>query len=420
MIPAREVLVRVLNTQYGSIHVTEAVSSNLKKLENSTTFTVTTGHQLNIFTGPLYFIFKIITVINTCRKLKEVYPDHDFVPVFWMASEDHDIDEIRSFSLFGNSYSWETSQTGPVGRMDPSSLSDLIDQLPEDIPLFRKAYTGFNRLSDSVRYYVNELFGRYGLVVIDADQKELKELFSDVIKDDLFEHHANKLVEKASSRLTGLGYDAQVFPRSINLFYMENHLRGRIIRENDQFKVTDSDLSFSGNEIKEMIERSPEKFSPNVILRPLYQECILPNVAYIGGPAEVAYWLQLKDVFHHYKLHLPILMPRNFGMVIGKTLNKKMKKLQISSKDLFRDINGLKNLYLEKHAENSISLENEKKVMDEILESIKNKTKGLTRALKDSLKQKKRRFRRNLKIWRRGLKRQRKKSMKRVSGRLKI
>ena len=378
---SRKVLVRVLKTQYDSLTLPDAVSSNLEKLKHNKTFTVTTGHQLNIFTGPLYFVFKIVSVINTCRKLKEAYPDYEFVPVYWMASEDHDLDEIRSFSLFGNTYSWETSQTGPVGRMDPSTLGNLLDQLPEDIPLFRKAYTGFNRLSDSVRYYVNELFGRYGLVVIDADQQELKKSFRDVMKDDILAHHANRLVEEASTRLSGLGYDAQVYPRSINLFYMTDNSRGRIIQEEDRYRITDSDFSFSRKEILDMVDNFPERFSPNVILRPLYQEHILPNVAYVGGPAEVAYWLQLKDVFAHYQIPFPILMPRNFGMIIGKTLNKKIQKLQLSSKELFRDIGQLKSLYLERHSLNSITLDKEKAVMEEILESVKNKTRSVDQSL---------------------------------------
>ncbi|MBR9997480.1 MAG: bacillithiol biosynthesis cysteine-adding enzyme BshC [Cyclobacteriaceae bacterium] len=377
----RKVLVKCLGSQYQSIQVPEAVTANIKKLENKNTFTVTTGHQLNIFTGPLYFIFKIISVINTCRILKREYPDYDFVPVYWMASEDHDLEEISSFTLFGNTYTWETSQSGPVGRMAPASLNQVIDKLPEDVALFRKAYTQFNRLSDATRYYINELFGLYGLVVIDGDQRELKDLFKDIMKDDIINHHANDLVEESSSRLTGLGYGAQVYPRTVNLFYMNDQLRGRIVREQDMYKVLETNIAFSGKEILELTEKSPEMFSPNVILRPLYQERILPNIAYIGGPAEVAYWLQLKDLFKYYNVPFPILMPRNFAMIIGKSLNKKLKKLQISGKDLFLDVNKLKGIYLEKHSANFISLESEKKIMDEILESVKNKTRSIDHSL---------------------------------------
>jgi bacillithiol biosynthesis cysteine-adding enzyme BshC len=301
--------------------------------------------------------------------------------VYWMASEDHDLDEIRSFALFGKTYSWETSQTGPVGRMDPSSIKTIIDQIPESVEIFEKAYTQFNKLADSVRYYVNELFGSYGLVVLDGDHDTLKNQIKDIFKDDLLNHHANDLVENTSSRLTDLGYGAQVYPRAINLFYMKDGVRGRIAREEGTYRVIDTDLSFSGEEIISLVEKSPDLFSPNVILRPVYQERILPNIAYVGGPAEVAYWLQLKDVFDYYKISFPVIMPRNFVMIIGKSLNKKINKLMIKGEDLFLEDNDLKSRYLEEHAAYNFSFESEKKIMDEVFKSIRNKTKAVDKSL---------------------------------------
>lgn len=378
---SRDVLHRAISDQYGSVTPSEKVQSNIHKLTDRKTFTVTTGHQLNLFTGPLYFIFKIVSVVNTCRILEQKYPEYNFVPVYWMASEDHDLDEIRSFTVFGKSYSWETSQTGPVGRMDPSSIRELLDQLPENVPVFETAYTRFERLADSARYYVNELFGKEGVVVIDGDDKALKGLFKDIIKDDLANHHANDLVENTSTRLTDLGYGAQVYPRAINLFYIDQSRRGRIVREGGVYQVLDSELTFTPEEILSLADDSPEAFSPNVILRPLYQERILPNVAYVGGPAEVAYWLQLKEVFDFYKVPFPVVMPRNFGMVIGKSLVKKMKKLMLGGKDLFRDISVLKSRYLEENAAYNFSLESEKKILQEIFESIRNKSHAVDQSL---------------------------------------
>jgi len=378
---SRKILVSAILDQYGTLKTPEKVSANIKQLENVKTFTVTTGHQLNLFTGPLYFIYKIITVINICRLLKEKYPDYHFVPVYWMASEDHDLDEIRSFTLFGNTYSWETSQTGPVGRMDPSSIKTLLEQIPESLSLFEIAYTQFTKLADSVRYYVNELFGSYGLVVIDGDHHGLKQQFTDIIKDDLANHHANDLVENTSARLTDLGYGAQVYPRAINLFYMNDKMRGRLVREEGTYKVLDTKHSFTGEEMISLADNSPAFFSPNVILRPVYQERILPNIAYIGGPAEVAYWLQLKDVFDYYEIPFPVVIPRNFAMIIGKNLHKKVKKLMIKGKDLFLNDQNLKSRYLEEHAGYNFSLESERKIMEEIFESIQNKTRAVDQSL---------------------------------------
>jgi bacillithiol biosynthesis cysteine-adding enzyme BshC len=361
--------------------ITSSVVSNIESLKNEKTYTITTGHQLNIFTGPLYFIYKILTVINTCEILKTQYPDHHFVPVFWMASEDHDLEEIRSFSLFGKKYTWDTNQKGPVGRMDPSSIDTILDELPERVNLFENAYLTHDTLSMAVRHYVNELFGTYGLVVMDADDVQLKGQFKHIIKDDLLDHHANDLVESASSRLAEKGYKAQVYPRAINLFYMKDNMRKRLVKERGSYKVIDTNLKFTENEILQEVDSYPERFSPNVILRPLLQEIILPNIAYIGGPAEIAYWLQLKDMFDHFKIPFPILLPRNFTMIINKGLNKKLQKLMIPSGDIFKPLDELKGDYIQEHTEFSIDLKSEVKIMHELFESVRNKSKAVDQSL---------------------------------------
>jgi bacillithiol biosynthesis cysteine-adding enzyme BshC len=298
-----------------------------------------------------------------------------------MASEDHDLEEIRSFSLFGKKYIWETDQEGPVGRMDPSSIKMILDTLPEKSALFKDAYLHHNSLANAVRFYVNVLFADYGLVVIDADNIELKRQFRDFVKDDLIDHHANDLVEATSSRLAELGYKTQVYPRAINLFYMGNHFRKRLIKERGYYKVLESNIKFSEKDILDDLETNPQNYSPNVILRPLYQEVILPNIAYVGGPAEIAYWLQLKDMFDHFKVPFPLLLPRNFALIISKGLHKRLKKLGIRVEDIFKPANLLKNKYLEEHASYAILLDSEEKIMDELFESIQNKSKAVDQSL---------------------------------------
>jgi len=377
----REILHDTLNRQYSGFKISQATASNISKLKDSNTYTITTGHQLNIFTGPLYFVYKILTVVNACEILNREYPDQYFVPVYWMASEDHDIDEIRSFSLFGKKYTWETEQTGPVGRMVPQTLKNVLDALPERSGIFEKAYLEHKTLAESVRYYVNELFGDYGLVVIDADDPSLKSQIKHVLRDDLLDHHANDLVESTSANLAKEGYKTQVYPRAINLFYLSGNLRNRIIKEGGIYKVIDTDIVFNENEILKEVESNPERFSPNVILRPLYQEIILPNIAYVGGPAEIAYWLQLKDMFDHFNTQFPILMPRNFALIINKGLFKKMQKLMIRTEDIFKSASELKNKYMEDNAEYSIGLESEFKIMEELFDSVRNKSKAVDQSL---------------------------------------
>lgn len=359
--------------QYKDVPPKEAVLENIQSLIKTNCFTVTTGHQLSIFTGPLYFIYKIITTINTCRVLSEKYPEYRFVPVFWMASEDHDFKEISDFSLFGKKYEWVTEASGPVGRLNPASIRTILDALPEKVQVFEEAYTKFNRLSDSVRYYINEMFGDYGLVVIEPDNHAFKSFFRDIMIDDLTKSTADGLIAESSRELTELGYKIQVTPRPINLFYIDENGRNRIVKESGNYKILDTGKEFTGEAILADLKNNPENFSPNVVLRPVYQEVILPNIAYVGGPAEVAYWLQLKNVFDHYKVQFPILLPRNFGMILNKSIALKLEKLDVSHSDLFLDIHGLKTKYILEKGGNNINLEKEKQILQELFESIKYK-----------------------------------------------
>lgn len=368
----RQILYEVLRDQYAKNDLSSEVEESLSLLADTKTYTITTGHQLNIFTGPLYFIYKIVTVVNACRDLKKKYPDYNFVPVYWMASEDHDFEEISYFHLFGKKYEWQTEEKGAVGRMSTTGLKKVLAELPEAIELFEKAYKENDNLADAVRYYVNEIFGAQGVVVIDGDEPRLKAEFAEVIKDDLLHHNANAAVEQTNEKLSSLDYKTQVFPREINFFYLDSNLRERIIKEDGQYKVLNTELVFKENELIDLVDKSPEKFSPNVVMRPLYEETILPNLAYAGGPGELIYWLQLKGVFEHYQTTFPILLPRNFGLVIDGASQKKLAKFSFSDLEIFESTNDLQADYLASHGQNEMNLNGEfeelKKVYDELAE----------------------------------------------------
>ena len=368
---ARQVLYEVLQTQYQELTVEEPVADNLAALKDHNTFTVTTGHQLNIFTGPLYFIYKIVSVINTCKQLRKSYPEFRFVPVYWMASEDHDFEEISYFKLYGKKYTWKTEQKGAVGRFDPRSLAGLISELPGDVTMFKKAYLDHNRLSDAVRFYVNALFGSEGLVVVDADNARLKEQFLPVIRDDLTLNTAQKKVMQTDKALNSLGYATQVHAREINFFYLDDGLRSRLEKRDDQFQVVDTDLKFTAADLLALAEKEPRRFSPNVILRPLYQEMVLPNLAYIGGPAEIVYWLQLKGIFDHFNTPFPLLMPRNFALVMSGPVARKFNKTGLTSQEIFEEKNYLFNHWTLKNTTHNLSLAEERKKVAELFEEIK-------------------------------------------------
>ncbi|WP_435352753.1 bacillithiol biosynthesis cysteine-adding enzyme BshC [Emticicia sp. SJ17W-69] len=374
----RKTLVDVLKKQYQSLEN----KPDFDILLESNTFTVTTGHQLNIFTGPLYVIYKIVTIINLAKKLKAEFPAHNFVPVYWMASEDHDFAEIASFNLFGKTYQWQTEQKGAVGRMNPAELQAIFDELPEKPALFEEAYLKNNTLSEAVRQYMHQLFGNEGLVCLDADESALKGIFIEVIKDDLLNNTANKIVHQTSDELNAMGYHTQITPREINFFYLQNGLRERIVKENNIYKVLNSDLTFSETEILQLLENQADSFSPNVVLRPLYQETILPNLAYIGGPSEVPYWLQLKGIFDHYGEQFPLLMPRNFALAINQASKKRMDKLCITAEELFADDVTLRRSFVERNSDNSLSLAFEIDDVNEVFERILRKSLAIDQTMK--------------------------------------
>jgi len=378
---SRQVLESVLRDQYKDLTLSQSTDKNIALLKEGNTFTITTGHQLNIFTGPLYFVYKIVSVINACKQLKKAYPKFNFVPVYWMASEDHDFDEISYFTLYGKKYKWETDQKGGVGRFNPISLDAILKELPGDVSVFKQAYLEHSCLSDAVRYYVNELFGGEGLVVLDADNRQLKSQFASVIKDDLFAHIAKDRVERTNDMLKKEGYDTQVYAREINFFYLDNNLRSRFEKTNEGFAVVDTDLVFTDAQVNQMIANEPEKFSPNVILRPLYQEIILPNLAYFGGPAEVIYWLQLKGVFDHFNTPFPILMPRNFALVLDGPLTRKFEKTGLTIAELFEEKNYLFNDWVSKNSKHNLTLTKEAKTVEALFEEIKSRATAIDSTL---------------------------------------
>lgn len=374
----REVLVESLKKQYA--HLENA--PNFDILLDNKTFTVTTGHQLNIFTGPLYVIYKIVTTIKLAQELKKAYPDYNFVPIYWMASEDHDFEEISYFYLDGHKHSWETTQTGAVGRMNPQELRKLLTPFPQQFDFFKDAYLNNETLADAVRQYMHTLFGETGLITLDADDRRLKYLFKEVIQDDLYNQVAAVRVAESTEALASLGYKTQINPREINFFYLDGGIRERIIREANGFRVNNTELFFSEAEINELVEKQPEKFSPNVVLRPLYQEVILPNLAYIGGPSEVPYWLQLKRVFTHYGVDFPALMPRNFGLIIDTNVQQKIKKLGVTAAELFKDDLTLRRALVARQTTNSLSLAEERVQLAKLFEQISQKGAAIDSTLK--------------------------------------
>jgi bacillithiol biosynthesis cysteine-adding enzyme BshC len=386
VIADREILATVLNEQYTRItnfdcSVSQLVLGNINLLKEANTYTITTGHQLNIFAGPLYFIYKIVTAIKLAQQLKTQFPDKNFVPVYWMASEDHDFAEINYTNIGGKKVHWWYEATGATGRINPDTIRQALNQYkgvlgldhhaPELAKIVETAYSKFDKLADATRYMVDALFGKYGLVIIDADNHRLKQQFALIMAQDITEQNSFKNITATNEQLVKLGVHIQVNPREINFFYLQDNLRERIVFEADSYKVLNTEISFTRDELLQEINQYPERFSPNVVMRPLYQECILPNIAYVGGGAEVVYWLELKSNFGHYKVDFPVLILRNSGLIIRKEYASKIAKMDLHNADLFRSTDVIKNNWVKKHSDHNLSLTEEWRELTAIFEKIK-------------------------------------------------
>lgn len=378
----RKPLVDLLEKQYGGLlESSPLVSQHIKSLGDDRTFTVTTGHQLNIFTGPLYFIFKIISAIRLAEDLKKTYSEYNFVPVYWMASEDHDLAEINHTYLLSQKLAWDTPAVSATGRMATASMKDVVrtyqgylglsGHAVELSALVQEAYLENDNLAAATRTLAHGLFKKYGLVILDADDPALKQEFAPIIAEDIFNEYSHKLVGERSQELVEAGFSTQISGRPINFFYLTDTYRERLVYENGYYQVLDQDIGFSREELAAEIRNHPERFSPNVVMRPLYQELVLPNLAYIGGGAEIVYWLQLKSVFDHYHIPFPLLVPRNSALVTEETLIDKVFRLDWEINDVFRPVMDLKREYIHKRSQHTLDLQDEWKELSAIFSKIK-------------------------------------------------
>ncbi len=384
----REVLVKALKGQYANTEISQEVTHNLDLLSKPNTLTITTGHQLNLFSGPLYFVYKIFSVINLCEKLNKKEGSFHYVPVYWMATEDHDFLEINHFNFKGKKIQWNykaglENDNGYVGEYPTEGLSEVFDSFEKELgigdnakalkDLFSKAYLEHENLADATRYFVNELFKEYGLIIVDGNDRALKQLYVPNMLRELEEQISFTAVTKTAQEISGKGYKIQVNPRAVNLFYGVKGVRSRIEQlAEGKFGVVDKDIVWDSIEsLKEEVLKYPERFSPNVLLRPLYQEVILPNIAYVGGGGELAYWFQLKEMFEGHKVVFPILMLRDSVVLVGAKSRKKLERLDVPISKLFKKQNDLINWRVRKISNIAIDFSEQREVLELQFEKLK-------------------------------------------------
>jgi len=390
----REALVSALQKQYQGFALHEAVQSNIEALAQPGTYTICTAHQPNLMTGYLYFIYKIVHAVKLARHLKQRHPEQHFVPVFYVGSEDADLEELGVFRFNGIRFRWQTEQKGAVGRMSTHDLAPLLQQLSALIgppgahaerlkDLIFNAYKMHATIAAATRYIVNELLGPYGVLVLDPDDAALKSLFIPVLKAELLRPVSDGLVQQ-TSRALNKEYSAQAFSRPINLFYLKDDIRERIEQTGDGWQVLRCDIRWNREELEREIEAHPERFSPNVILRGLFQESILPNVAFIGGGSEVAYWLQLKPVFEHYKVFFPALVLRQSVLWIDPLSAGLQRKSGLGDEEIFQPAEQLVRSFVHRHSQKDLQLEDIRQQMNHIFDQVKTRAVNIDITLRAS------------------------------------
>ena len=365
----RSILVNVLNQQYSGINLTIKQQQNIDSLLNENTFTITTAHQPVIFTGPLYFIYKIFHAIRLADDLNAQITDYKFVPIFYMGSEDADIDELGHIHLNGRKIVWNTKQTGAVGRMRvDDELLQIIEAIAGEIgvepfgydliSLFKESYQKGSTIQQASLTLINLLFRDYGLLVVIPDNAILKTQFNSIVKKELSTQFSHTIVEATISELS-VHYKQQAAGRDINLFYLFDNTRERIEKAGEKFIVKSLKKEWTLEEIQSEADQHPERFSSNVILRPLFQETILPNIVFIGGGGETAYWLELKKLFEVAGIPYPMLVLRNSFLFINKKQIESLQKLGFETEDLFKAKQNLMNELVNRESKQQLSLTRE-------------------------------------------------------------
>ncbi|RYY49858.1 MAG: bacillithiol biosynthesis cysteine-adding enzyme BshC [Chitinophagaceae bacterium] len=375
----RGLLADYLTEQYDHID-SSLTQEKIESLRLDNTFTITTAHQPNIFTGHLYFVYKILHAIKLADKLTADYPQYNFVPVYYMGSEDADLEELGQVYINGEHHRWQTNQTGAVGRMKiDNAFIELIALIEGQLAVepfgaaimgkVKSAYRIGNTIEQATFEFVHGLFAEYGLVVFLPDHDSPKRAFNQLIRKELETQFSSKAVQETVAALPAR-YKVQAAGRDINLFYLQEGSRERIEAAGKGWTLPDASKTWTKEELLAELEAQPKNFSANVILRPVFQELVLPNIAFIGGGGELAYWLELKKVFEAAGVPYPVLLLRNSFLLVDTFTGSKIAALGFTPADFFKPINELLAIIIKRHSSIALDLGQQREALGNLYNSI--------------------------------------------------
>jgi len=358
--PHRKELAEIIKKQYSNSKISKQTESNISSLRSEKTFAIVTGQQVSLFGGPLYTIYKTITAIKLSRRLKEKYGDYNFVPIFWMEVDDHDFDEVASINIFDKENKHRTltyndgldeeTNRGSVGNINfnsgiESTLEDLEDSLRDNefkdeiLILLKECYKEGKSFKEAFKDLFINLFDEFGLVIFDPQDSAVKNILLPIFEKEInnFNTHTTTNVLK-SAELEEV-YHAQVKVKPVNLFYLDETGRHLIEPVEDGFRFKGKRKRLNKEELLNLLYFDPTAFSPNVLLRPICQDFLLPTAAYVGGSSEISYFAQVIPNYKFFEVVSPIIFPRASGTIIESHLSSILEKYNLSLTDFYIDEN---------------------------------------------------------------------------------
>ena len=387
----------IVSKQYSQLNPSELTFKNIEKLSDNKTLAIVTGQQLGILGGPLYTFYKIITAIKLSKFLSERYDDFNFVPVFWLEADDHDFNEVRTIKTIdeGNSlvtigYKEEIEEDDlkqSVGLINlDSSINNFFEKLssglketefkPVMIEQLKDFYKEGKSFKEAFRDLVFSYFDQYGLIIFDPQDNEVKKMLRPVFKKEItnFRIHTEQLVQ-VSATLEEL-YHAQVKVKPVNLFLRVDEGRYSIEPVENEYRLRRKRKSFTQEQLLELLENEPDKFSPNVLLRPICQDYLFPTAFYIAGPGEISYFAQIKPLYELYDIVQPIIFPRSSLTILENSIANSLEKYSVDLNDIFIDVENVKKNIINSVEESSI---------DEMFDGILNQIEATFDQLKEKL-----------------------------------
>lgn len=381
----REKLALEIKNQYKKNgNLTDENEKKITRLSSSNAFTIITAHQPSLLTGPLYLVHKILSAIVTAESVQKHYPNKIIIPVFIIGGEDHDFEEMNHLHYRNDLYKWkEENVGGAVGRMSTEGVVAVIEELApslsqsyygkEIVKLLKGSFSKANTVASGTQLFLSSLFSAEPLLVVHMDNAVFKNAFTPIIIKEVMDQQSIGHIEKTQKKLREIGYGDQALAREINFFYLFDGNRRRIIRDGDYFEVLDSKIRIPISEMENHIKSFPERFSPNVVMRPIYQEFIFPNIAYVGGGGEIAYWMERKKQFESFKIPFPLLLRRHSATIMVERNWNKMKDLPFQMEDWFFHIHQLEAKWLDLEFSTEMDISESYKKLHSIFDELREK-----------------------------------------------